>query len=70
MPQGTVLIFNNETGFGVIRDEEGNKVFVHYSEIKTGWTGSLYEGQRVIFDVRKGLSGAMAINVMLKKAGK
>lgn len=66
MMQGTVLIFNNETGFGVIRDERGNKVFVHYSEIKTGETRSLYEGQRVIFDIRKGLKGTMALNVRLK----
>jgi CspA family cold shock protein len=66
MTQGTVLIFNNETGFGVIRDEGGNKVFVHYSEIKSEGTGSLYEGQRVIFDIRKGLTGTMAMNVRLR----
>jgi len=65
MELGTVIFFNNETGFGVIRDDEGKKVFLHYSEVRSA-SKTLYEGQRVCFDVRKGLSDTMALNIRLR----
>jgi CspA family cold shock protein len=65
MELGTVLFFNKETGFGVVQDDEGKKVFLHYSEIRSG-TKSLFEGQRVCFDVRKGLSDTMTLNIRMR----
>ncbi|MDP0494098.1 MAG: cold shock domain-containing protein, partial [Fusobacterium sp. JB021] len=34
MNKGTVKWFNAEKGFGFITSEEGNDLFVHFSEIK------------------------------------
>ncbi|MBN2516092.1 MAG: cold-shock protein [Deltaproteobacteria bacterium] len=65
MELGTVIFFNNETGFGVIQDDVGKKVLLHYSEVRSE-SKNLYEGQRVCFDVRKGISDAMALNIRLR----
>jgi cold shock CspA family protein len=65
MELGTIIFFNNETGFGVIRDDEGKKILLHYSEVRSELK-SLYEGQRVCFDVQKGLNDTMALNIRLR----
>jgi cold shock CspA family protein len=65
MELGTIIFFNNETGFGVIRDDKGKKVLLHYSEVRSE-SKNIYEGQRVCFDVRKGLSDTMALNIRLQ----
>src|SRR5882757_3587715 len=61
--QGTVKFFNAEKGFGFISREQGDDVFVHFSNIQGDGYKSLDEGQRVEFDVAPGKKGEEAQNV-------
>jgi CspA family cold shock protein len=60
---GTVKFFNAEKGYGFITRDQGNDVFVHYSNIQGDGFKSLSEGQRVEFDVAPGRKGEEAQNV-------
>ncbi len=55
--------FNSEKGFGFISREQGDDVFVHYSNIQGSGYRSLTEGQQVEFDVAPGRKGGEAQNV-------
>lgn len=55
--------FNSEKGFGFISREQGDDVFVHYSNIQGDGYKSLEEGQHVEFDVGPGRKGDEAQNV-------
>lgn len=55
--------FNSEKGFGFISREQGDDLFVHYSNITGQGYKSLAEGQRVEFDVAPGRKGEEATNV-------
>ena len=46
---GTVKWFNERKGFGVIEQENGDDVFVHYREIRGEGFKTLAEGQKVEF---------------------
>ena len=61
MTVGTVKWFNANKGYGFIKPESGNDVFVHISAIQDG--GSLNEGQAVEFDITQGQKGPHAVNV-------
>ena len=61
--QGTVKFFNAEKGFGFISREQGDDVFVHFSNIQGDGYKSLDEGQHVEFDVAPGRKGEEAQNV-------
>jgi CspA family cold shock protein len=63
MTTGTVKFFNAEKGFGFISREQGDDVFVHFSNIQAEGYKSLEEGQRVEFDVAPGRKGEEAQNV-------
>jgi CspA family cold shock protein len=63
MTTGTVKFFNSEKGYGFISREDGDDVFVHYSNIEGSGYRSLEEGQRVEFDVGPGRKGDEAQNV-------
>ena len=65
MATGTVKFFNNEKGYGFISREDGDDVFVHYSNIQGSGYRSLEEGQRVEFDIAPGRKGEEAQNVRL-----
>ena len=61
---GTVKWFNNEKGYGFIQKEEGGEdVFVHFSQINAEGHKSLNEGQAVTFEMGEGRKGPQAINV-------
>jgi len=60
---GTVKFFNAEKGFGFISREQGDDVFVHFSNIQGSGYKTLDEGQRVEFDVAPGRKGEEAQNV-------
>ena len=63
MAEGKVKWFNERKGFGFIENDEGGDVFVHYSAISASGFKTLYEGQRVSFDVEQGDKGPAATNV-------
>jgi CspA family cold shock protein len=60
---GTVKWFNEARGYGFIRRNGGSDVFVHYSSIEGHGFRTLYENQRVEFNVEQGPKGLQATNV-------
>ncbi|MCE5271031.1 cold-shock protein [bacterium] len=63
MPLGKVKWFNDAKGFGFIEQDGGQDVFVHFSAIQREGFKSLYENQKVQFDVVEGPKGLQAANV-------
>jgi CspA family cold shock protein len=63
MPTGTVKFFNDEKGFGFISREDGDDVFVHFSNIEGSGRRSLVTGQQVDFELGQGQKGVEAHNV-------
>jgi CxxC-x17-CxxC domain-containing protein len=61
--QGTVKWFNEAKGFGFIRDDSGEELFVHSSAVRGDGAHILAEGRRVAFDVVMGPKGRQAANV-------
>ncbi|MDH3637821.1 MAG: cold-shock protein [Gammaproteobacteria bacterium] len=61
--QGTVKWFNSDKGFGFIKPDSGDDVFVHFSAIQGSGYRSLEEGQRVSFTVKQGPKGPQADTV-------
>lgn len=59
MAQGTVKWFNPDKGYGFISREDGDDLFVHYSEIKMDGFKTLDEGQAVEFDITTGQNGKL-----------
>lgn len=60
---GTVKWFNADKGFGFLEQENGDDVFVHFSNIVGSGHKSLNEGQRVSFNVTQGQKGLQAEDV-------
>ena len=63
MPTGTVKFFNDEKGFGFIAVENGEDIFVHFSNIEGTGRRSLAAGQEVEFEIGQGQKGLEAKNV-------
>ena len=59
MPEGTVKWFNADKGYGFISREDGDDLFVHFSEIEGEGFKSLDEGQKVMFEVATGQIGKL-----------
>ena len=65
MPKGKVKWFDNSKGYGFIQSEDGNDVFVHYSEIQgDDFRKSLDEDQEVEFQIKQGPKGDQATRVV------
>jgi CspA family cold shock protein len=62
--QGTVKWFNSSKGYGFIKRETGEDVFVHFSAIQESGYRTLEEGVAVEFEVVKGPKGLQAANVV------
>jgi cold shock protein len=60
MNKGTVKFFNEEKGFGFIKEDDSNKeYFVHVS----GLVDEIQEDDEVTFDLQEGRKGLNAVNV-------
>jgi len=63
MAEGKVKWFNEQKGYGFISRDDGNDVFVHFSEIVSDGFKTLTENQEVTFDIKEGPKGLQASNV-------
>jgi len=63
MSTGTVKWFNDSKGYGFITPDDGEDIFVHFSEIVGDGFRSLTEGMKVEFEVTDGPKGKKASNV-------
>ena len=59
MAEGVVKWFNPEKGYGFISQNDGEDLFVHFSEIQMDGFKTLDEGQRVSFEVTTGQNGKL-----------
>ena len=62
MKKGTVKFFNEAKGFGFIKEENGEDIFVHV----TGLREDIRENDKVVFEVERGKKGMNAINVSVE----
>ncbi len=63
MANGTVKWFNDSKGFGFVSQENGPDLFVHHSAIVGSGHQTLFEGDKVTFEVESGPKGPRATNV-------
>ncbi len=66
MAEGVVKWFNPEKGYGFISQNDGEDLFVHFSEIKMDGFKTLDEGQHVSFDVTTGQNGKLQASNVVK----
>lgn len=64
MAVGKVKWFNDEKGWGFIKQETGPDVFVHYSQISGDGRRRLLEEETVEFEIKEGPKGLQAVNVV------
>jgi CspA family cold shock protein len=70
MPElGVVKWFNNDKGYGFIKRNSGEDVFVHHTAIQSQGYRTLNEGEKVEFDVKQGPKGLQAENVRRVEGG-
>jgi CspA family cold shock protein len=68
MPTGTVKWFNDQKGYGFIKQEGvAEDIFVHHTAIKMEGYRTLEPGQAVEFQIKKDERGLKAVNVVCLK---
>jgi CspA family cold shock protein len=65
MPEGRVKWFDERKGYGFISRDDGDDIFVHFSEIKSEGFKTLTENQEVSFEIKEGPKGLQAANVQV-----
>jgi CspA family cold shock protein len=63
MEKGVVKWFNEAKGYGFIKRESGEDVFVHFKAIVGDGFKTLSEGEQVEFEIEKGPKGLQATKV-------
>ena len=63
MATGTVKFFNDQKGYGFISRDDGDDLFVHFSNIIGSGRRTLVQGQKVNFEIGEGRRGPEARNV-------
>jgi len=61
MKNGVVKFYNEAKGYGFIKEDNGQEIFVHAS----GLQDNIRENDNVTFDVQEGKKGLNAVNVKL-----
>ena len=64
MAEGIVKWFSEKKGYGFIKQEEGQDLFVHFSSISMPGYKTLTEGDNVSFEVEETDRGPQAKNVI------
>ena len=59
--KGTVKWFNNRKGYGFIRGEDGNEIFVHRKDLPE--ETNLEENEQVEYEIRNTNRGPKAIEI-------
>ena len=67
--KGVVKWFSTDKGYGFIRRESGDEIFVHHSDIEVDGYASLKNGETVEFDVFESDRGPKARNLVPTEAG-
>jgi CspA family cold shock protein len=67
MPEGIVKWFDNKKGYGFIKREEGDDIFVHYSAIQGDGFKTLNQDEKVTFELVEGPKGLQASNVLVSE---
>ena len=68
MASGTVKWFDPNRGYGFIRPERGEDVFVHVSAVEASGLQTLQESQSVEFDIEQGRKEPQAVNLRPRQA--
>ena len=63
--QGSVKWFNSSKGYGFIKQEDGEDVFVHFQSIVGDGYRTLEEGSKVEFEITQGAKGLQASEVKI-----
>jgi CspA family cold shock protein len=63
MKTGTVKFYNETKGFGFIKEDEGNEIFVH----ATGLEDKIRQNDKVVFETQETKKGINAVKVRIAK---
>ncbi|MFX0198941.1 MAG: cold-shock protein [Candidatus Hodarchaeota archaeon] len=65
MQEGIVKWFSQKKGYGFIRREDGQDLFVHISALNSSGLQNIREGDRVSFEMEETAKGPQATNVKM-----